>query len=324
MAILATAISCDPVPEPEPGPEPVNGIPSIKLDCKSFHRFADADSVAVIVTAEENASYDITIPDQARSWVSTSVQHGTQSAYVGFKIDENKSGHDRSASIEFRYGPDKTHIVHINQEAAYRHDCYEGWGITGKVIAEKRNTRPYNWYIDQAKTGPMSDNNCGPACVTMAAKWYNAFHARNAEYARSMYRASGGWWYMSDITSFLGSQNVSLRLVLLSGTDYMKQVIDEGGIAIINLDMHPLSYNSDSKQRVDKYYMTNPRWGHFLVVYGYVETESELFLEVCDPNSYDKMYMDQTLKGDGRFYRGGEVFRSLSNWTPNICVIAKP
>ena len=325
LVFLSFAVACEPVddPIPQPTPTPVDE-PSISLDCLTFHRFSNPDSVVVIVSAEENASFDVQIPDDAASWVSTSTLHGTRSGGVGFKIDTNSSGRDRSAAITFLYGKDKTHRVYINQESKSRSSYYESWGIAGTVLKEHRNSRPYSWYIDQANTGPLSNENCGPSCVTMVAKWYNRLYDKNTEHARSLYRPTGGWWYMSDITGFLGAKLINNRLIVLPGTDFLKNEIDKGNVVIVCLDMNPLSYNDSNTERIDRFYRTNPQWGHFLVLYGYIETEKELFFEVCDPNSYGKTYLDQTLKGDGRFYRGGEIYRSVSTWSSRVCVIEHP
>lgn len=326
LPLLLLAGACDPTLEPQPSPYPVpeGGEAAISLDCTSFHRFAEADSVVVVVTADENASFDVQIPDAALTWISTSTLHDNKSGCIGFRIDENKSGQDRTAAIVFRYGKNSTYTVHINQEGDYRTACYEKWGILGNILAEKRNTRPYHWYVDQGNTGPMSNNNCGPSCVTMAAKWHNRLYDKDAAHARSLYRSSGGWWYMSDITAFMGAKGINYRYVTLPGTDFLKTEIDNDNIVIVCLDMHPLSYCAENEQRIDKFYSTTPEWGHFLLLYGYVKTDSEIFFEVCDPNSYGKTYRDQTLKGDGRFYRGSEIYRSASVWSSRVCVIEHP
>ncbi len=327
ILLLLLVAACDPTLEPKPSPYPApdpEEIASITLDCSNFHRFAESDSVVVIVTAEPGASYDVQIPESASSWISTSTLHGTLSGRIGFLLGENKTGQDRSASIVFQYGKNSNRTVRISQDGTYRPDNYEAWGIHGRILGEKRNTRPYSWYIDQSTTGPFSDNNCGPSCVTMVAKWRNSLYDKNTEYARSLYRPTGGWWYMNDITGFLGSHNIRYSFVPLTGTDFLKKEIDNGNLVVICLDMHPLSYTDDNTKRVDKFYKTNPEWGHFLVLYGYLETESEIFFEVCDPNSYGKAYRDQTLKGDGRYYRGSEVYRSVVAWSSRICVIEHP
>ena len=326
LALLLLATACDTTLEPKPSPYPVPqpDEATITLDHKTFLRYAEEESVVVFVTADENASYDVVVPETASSWISTSTQHSTKSGPVGFLIGENKTGQDRAASITFRYGTNSSITLQISQEGKYRTDLYDSWGLTGTVVGAKRNPRPYHWYIDQSTTGTYADNNCGPSCVTMATKWYNRTYTKDAAYARSLYRSSGGWWYMSDIRAFLGVQQVPYRFVTLTGVSQLKGEIDAGNIIIVCLDMHPLSYNSDNAERVDKFYTTYPEWGHFLVLYGYVETTDATFFEVCDPNSYGKTYLDGTLKGNGRYYRGSEIYRSASAWSSNICIIEHP
>ena len=38
----------------------------------------------------------------------------------------------------------------------------------------------------------------------------------------------------------------------------------------------------------------------------------------------DGTYLDGTLKGNGRYYRGSEIYRSASAWSSNICIIEHP
>ncbi len=326
LVFLLVANACDRTLEPKPSPYPVPDPEEAKitLDCKSFHRFAEEDSVVVIVSAEEGASYDVSVSDNATGWIATSTLHGTQTARIGFLIGENKSGQDRVATLTFRYGANSSETVQISQEGKYRAACYEEWGLHGTIQGVKRNTRPYNWYIDQGKTGPFSSNNCGPSCVTMVGKWYNSFYPNDTEFARSKYRSSGGWWYMSDIRGFLDSQQIPYRYVTISGTDQLKKEIDAGNILLVCLDMHPLTYNSQATERVDKFYTTSPEWGHFIVLFGYIDTSEGLYFEACDPYSFSRTYLDGTLKGDGRFYRGDEIYRSASTWSSSIFIIEQP
>ncbi len=43
----------------------------------------------------------------------------------------------------------------------------------------------------------------------MALKWSNENYNYNTEYARSKIRPNGGWWYTSEIVSYLTSYNTS-------------------------------------------------------------------------------------------------------------------
>ncbi len=325
LLLLLMTPACDPGLEPDPEPEAIEeNHPIITLDTHSFYRMADADSAVLYVKALYDASYDIIIPDAAASWISTSTKHGTKSQFVGFRIADNNSGQDRSATIRFKYAKDEEHTVEIKQDARFRKDHYFGWGIEGNVVKVRRNDRPYTWYIDQKNTGTHSSNNCGPSCATMAVKWARRSHTKGAEYARSMFRPEGGWWYMSDITGFLHSENVRYRYVKLTGSDMLVSELDQGNIIIVCLDMNLLSYTADVSKRVDKFYTTTPDWGHFLVVYGYVKTDNRIFFEVCDPYSWGELYSDGTPKGYGRYYRGDELSRSVISWSTRVCIVEHP
>lgn len=324
LILLMMAPACDPrlEPEPEPEPEPEE-IHPVFLDCSSFYRFADMDSVVVLVLGDDEAQYDISIPDDAATWISTSTLHGTKSAYIGFEIGVNTSGQTRTATISFQYAKNSFSTLQIKQDYRKRSDCYWDWGLNGTVQQVKRNDRPYNWYIDQSTTGTHSSNNCGPSCVTMAAKWADRTYSLSAAYARTQFRPNGGWWYMNDITGFLELEHVTYRTLTPSGPGSFVSELDQGNIVIICLDMNLLSYSSEDACRVDRFYTTTPEWGHFLVVYGYVQTDQKLYLEVCDPNSYARAYSDGTLKGYGRYYQADEVYHSVISWSSRVCVVER-
>src|SRR5674476_628232 len=54
----------------------------------------------------------------------------------------------------------------------YENPNLNTWGLGSTQSAYMHTERPYDWYIDQADTGPDADANCGPSSVTMAIKWY--------------------------------------------------------------------------------------------------------------------------------------------------------
>ena len=145
--------SLEPKPSPYPVPEP-GKVPSITLDHNKFHRFAESDSVVVFVTAEENASYDVQIPAEAASWISTSTLHGTTSGRVGFLIGENKSGQDRSAVISFRYSKNDVRNLIISQEKPVRQTtkagvsmakCSNPNGMPAPITGISTSRRPARW-----------------------------------------------------------------------------------------------------------------------------------------------------------------------------------
>jgi len=103
----------------------------------------------------------------------------------------------------------------------------------------------------------------------------------------------------------------------------LKSYLDKGLIAIICLDMNVLSYDADPNHRVDRFYPTSAGAGHFMIIMGYLETDTQLYYQCYDPYSLAKIYSDKTLKGQGRYYRASELQRSVSSWEPRVFVIGK-
>lgn len=332
LAVALTVCSCADPYEPKPSPYTPGGsdntptavIKGFTLDNSLFYRYSPECQVAVHVSIEDGMSYDVVIPETA-GWISTSTLHNDKSGYVNFDISANATGKDRSALVEFKYGPDSSKKITISQSAAAKQDFFAEWGLEGSVVQTVSNDRPYNWYIDQGDTGTYSSVNCGPSSATMCAKWFNPEYLAGAEAAREEYSPTGGWWYAKDIDAFLTAHKISYRKVQFATAETLKNEIANGNIAILNPDMYYFTYNSNNTQRVNKYYQSSGTGsGHYLVVKGFVQTDSKLYFEVYDPWSLGKTYLDMTRKGMDRYYTGEETLKACQVWYSTLVVIQKP
>jgi len=203
------------------------------------------------------------------------------------------------------------------------------WGLGLFQKTSKSNNRSYEWYIDQSTTGTYNTVNCGPTSTTMVAKWSKQSFSKTTEDARAAYKPEGGWWYTGEINNYLTDNIIPHSFINLSGTadgtyQIIKSVIDAGNIAILCLDMYYVRKETNTQNRIDKFYNTEGTgWGHFIVVKGYREVDDQKLLEVYDPNSYSNKYTDQTLKGKNRYYRSPDIYSATSIWW-NYAIVVSP
>src|SRR5882724_5833377 len=185
---------------------------------------------------------------------------------------------------------------------ASNNDYSIGWGLGHFLNKALSNDRNYEWYIDQATSGPVAGYNCGPSSVTMAIKWSDSSFTHTAAEAREFAYNGGGWWYTSDINSYLTKYSIPYATIALSADSGMSAAIlrnqlDNGQIVICCIDMNYVRPSADFFFRVDKFYPTTPAWGHFFVVKGYQWIDDQLYFQIYDPYSYGVLNTDNTLKG---------------------------
>jgi len=198
------------------------------------------------------------------------------------------------------------------------------YGLGKKLFHEEDNTALYPWYFDQANSGAYSNFNCGPASVTMAAKWANENFNNSVETARNYYPNGGGWWYTNDIINYLNLNNITNWTIPLTSTQVLKEEIDNDHIIILCLDMFYVTYTGEPEYRAHKFYVTsNPAWGHFIVLKGYKEIDNQIFFEVYDPYSWGNKYRDQTFKGMNRYYTASDLDMATQIWWDYAIVVSK-
>lgn len=195
-----------------------------------------------------------------------------------------------------------------------------GWGLGGFETNSTANDKTYEWYLDQFTSGQYKSINCGPTSTTMAAKWSNPSFSKTVLDARAMYRPEGGWWYTTDVDNYLSVNAIPHFIQGLAGNadgtwNLIMQDLDAGKIVILCLDMYYVRSETDPDYRIDKFYNASTTgWGHFIVIKGYRQVDSEGYYEVFDPFTNNVKYSDGTLKGKNRFYRKGDIFNATYNW----------
>ena len=198
-------------------------------------------------------------------------------------------------------------VAHINECRRY------GLGLA--ATEERSNNVSYYWYVDQGDTGEYANINCGPACCEMVGRWARQDFGQTAQQMRT---ASGltGYWQTGTITNYLGQNGVTSNIVGFTSFDNLKTALDDGRIAILLLDMQYVRTEAETslpEWRKDKFYLTNGKLDHFIVVKGYKKVDGEYLLECYDPYSLGRKYEDGRYKGLDRYYRLDDILTATAN-----------
>lgn len=198
-------------------------------------------------------------------------------------------------------------------------------GLGSVVSASKNLDTGYGYYFEQRGSGTYYAVNCGPAAATMAVKWADSAFSKQVADARNSIRPGGGWWYTSDISSYLKSNGINSSVIgIKSFNDNIKNCIDRGYLVVLCLDMYYVSYNADNTQQTGKFYLTQDKnWGHFLVVKGYKKVDGKMYFECFDPISSGLNYfLNNEPKGKNRFYLAEELQKASEVWWNHAIVVA--
>jgi hypothetical protein len=204
--------------------------------------------------------------------------------------------------------------------SCYSNDKLSVWGLGSIQTSYVTCDKDYDWYIDQADTGPDSTSNCGPSSVTMACKWYDEDFAYTAEDARNVYPEDGGWWYTSDVTNYLKLRSVPYTTYEYEDADQIVDLLNKGNIMIACLNAGKITYDSVSAHRIDRFYTYSS--GHFLVIKGARTVDSQVYIEVYDPNNWHEYYSDGSQKGKNRHYKSDEISTAISKWWNYLIVVS--
>ena len=156
----------------------------------------------------------------------------------------------------------------------------------------------------------------------MSLKWYNPAFNRTAVDARNTYFREGGWWYTSDVISYLRLHGVPIATSAFTGTDQLMGILSQTNLVILCLNTAYLMQTSPNEYRVGRFYSFAS--GHFLVVKGWRKVGSALFFEVYDPNNWHAVYADRTPKGRNRHLPAAELADAIANWWDYLIVIPPP
>ncbi|BAU53900.1 hypothetical protein [Mucilaginibacter gotjawali] len=204
----------------------------------------------------------------------------------------------------------------------------EYFGFPGTIAMGKSLNKGYNFYLDQFDGSRFQYINCGPAVTTMAIKWADSIFSKTPVDARNIYEPKGGWWFTSDVQSYLKLNNINYAVDTLQNIDSLvKTNIDKNKLLIICLDMFYIPFNITDYQHISKFYPTTASgWGHFLLAKGYKQTGSNFYIETYDPYSQGEHYpgFDHIqLKGQDRYYLDKDITMATNNWWPYVITVAQ-
>ncbi len=231
-------------------------------------------------------------------------------------------------------------LCSCHEDGAIRVD--ERLGIGSYLYEEIDNSVNYNWYYDQTKSGRYSEANCGPASATMVIKWKNESWTKPVEYFRQSLSEQGEWWGVEQLVDSLKKYGVecykkSFKLELAETGKFdrdnisnknvlniLKKDLKYGNIIILCIDAYYLNENITGQWHHGRYYYVNePKAGHFIIVKGYKETDTGLWLEVYDPYGEDKKYDDGGLKGVDRYHHIDDIANATYRWWRNCILVTR-
>ena len=261
------------------------------------------------VTLADDLIAEFILSDGAEAFIDGTIQ----------KSGISKNSYERPFSFQIISEDEKT--INIWQVVSSNNDFTEKWGMGGFLKSSRSLDRNYEWYIDQAATGPFSDVNCAPSSVVMASLWCMEDFPYSVHYARTMYHPEGGGWYTEDIDNCLTDFGINHSIIELSTSQKKTETIiteqlDEGNILILCVDVHYLRLCESDSFRVDKYYSTIKLGaGHSVIAKGYKQIDGQIFFEMYDPIGYGFKYKDGQFKGKNRYYRGKDIYTAtFSRW----------
>lgn len=208
----------------------------------------------------------------------------------------------------------------------YPMSILESWGIGSHQTEYYTSDKKIDWYIDQYETGPYSPWNCGPAAMTMAMKWYTdgAYSYSTAE-TRDLMGHNRRLTSGRHMVSFLEKQNVHHYVMRNSHPEQIADLIKADNIIIV-LNSMQAQFFTFAIDRTHRAHMLD--WflvgGHIFILKGLRVVDGENFVEIYDPNSWDKKHFDGTPVGKNRHYLLNEIFYSIRNKWNFLIAIPNP
>lgn len=272
--------------------------------------------------------FDDTITDAKNLVASFTLSPGCEAYINGVKqvsgVTKNNFDSYLNYSIKNADGVVKHWII-----TATNNTYTADWGM-GNFLKQSftNNKTTYNWYISQAGTGTYSLINCGPTSVTMAMKWVDSTFYLTPQDARNYYPLNTDLWGYSTIQDYLSSHSFQNKYVPLGRTNeeslnLVKKEFEAGNIIIFGLDMYAIRPYSGAAAdpRVDRYYPD--AFNHFVVAYGYIEIDNEVYFQVNDPWNFGWVNNDGSPKGQSRFYRYEDVFTGMQEFQGFVVINKK-
>lgn len=247
---------------------------------------------------------------------------GTQQ-YTAVATD---AGGNEIGSATFTWASSDTSVVTVNESGVATGQgggngkitvTCDGKRAEGVIFINPQNSthncREIEWYKSQDDTGTASNNNCGPASVHMAIKWYRNTTANipTVQDIRDLHPNDGGWWYTYNITDTLYKYKIPWSMRSVSSKQDILDVIARGDIAILCVEMKWMTYNRHA--HYDRFYSYAS--GHFMVLKG--KSNDNNYVICYDSNAYEDhgdYYEDGTCMGRNRYYNATETLDAVTNW----------
>lgn len=264
------------------------------------------------------------------SWHSSApdvkIEHVSANIYC-FMLPERETPEDVNITMKVRAGDTKKEIT--KTITLNRLEPCQKYGLGYSLTKEVSNNVDYEWYVDQGDSGPHSLINCGPACAEMVLRWVYPSYSTTAEELREQ-SGHANWWNTGgsggDIDYVFKKEGVQYGYIYMNSIADLISELDKGNIAILALDIFYVRSSFIPEWTIDKPYKTSSaNSGHFIVAKGYKIVDDEYLIEVYDPWSLGKKYINGQLIGKDRYYRAQDVaIATIDRWWTYALIVAKP
>ncbi|HTK18935.1 MAG TPA: C39 family peptidase [Mucilaginibacter sp.] len=317
--LLLTACSKDAVKQ-QPAPQNLSfksGLVSFSANGQLINAVIDTDQNTILVTTKDTSGQsklviNFTLQNQANASINNQTITSGTALNLTNPLNFTVTSADKSRSTTFKLSA-QTELGYV--------------GMPGVITAQNNLARDYNYYFDQFDSSTWQFLNCGPASSTMAIKWADSTFTGKPVDARNTYSPGGGWWTTGEVQGYLTTHGIDNVTDTLSDfNNQIKNAIDKNNAVILCLDMNYVPYNESSYQHVGKFYPTTPSWGHFILIKGYKQMGTNLYLDAYDPYSQGIYYISSfdlhQLKGQDRYYNSGDLKIATTNWWSYAIIIA--
>lgn len=176
-------------------------------------------------------------------------------------------------------------------------------GFPYKIVS---NSRDYNYYKTQLRTGNYSNINCMAASAATITTWLDQYSTWSVEKIRRSVRPQGGLIYTNEISDFFYENDIDYNTHWFFTKDQKKEIqglidlLDKGSILMTCADTSAISPHKNDNILLGKGYSSSSK--HSYIISGYVLFEDDLYFEVFDP-------ADSTPRK--RYFKGEQVYNSI-------------
>jgi hypothetical protein len=201
--------------------------------------------------------------------------------------------------------------LEVEEDGAFHHY----YVFVSPVDSKHSDRTDLNWYRTQFNTGTQS--NCGPATASMGISWATGEYVAVSTVRKEIGWTGNGETSFEDLSDQMRDHHVNSRIVPISSSQDVFDIIDRGNIAIVLYNSGGPRYTRDPAQTLfGRYYFDAV--GHYIVIKGY--SKDRQYLVTYDPipsdwGSNSFRYADGiSMIGRNRYYGTLEIVRSLRRW----------